>query len=250
MVFVFLTVFSPAALADSGFDVDIFNNSQIRVQSEDFGQDMRVMVEKSGEKYYYSLNNSQELLPVQLGNGSYTVKILKNIDGNRYKVLKTSNLKLDNTGNDVYISSSQPVYWEEDGLKTLANSLMKDAFTNEDKVKAAYTYITENISYDVDKIKRIDTSYVPCVSSTINSKTGICYDYSALFAGLLRSQGIPTKLVKGYGKFSNEYHAWNEVYVNDKWQVVDTTYDAAAVKAGVKLTMYKELKDYQKIREY
>lgn len=249
MVFVFLTVFSPSVLA-ADFEVNSFNNSQIRIKSDDFGSDMRVMVEKSGEKYYYSLNNSQELLPAQLGNGAYTVKILKNIGGTKYRVLKTSKLDVKNAGNDVYISSSQPVYWEEKDLRNLANALMKDSITDEDKVKAAYKYVTENISYDNDKIRRIDTSYVPSVSSTISSRTGICYDYAALFAGLLRSEGIPTKLVKGYGKFSKEYHAWNEVYVNDKWQVVDTTYDAAAVKAGANLIMYKALKDYQKIREY
>jgi transglutaminase-like putative cysteine protease len=249
MVFVFLIAFSPSVSA-AGYEVNSFNNSQIKVQSSDFGSDMRVMVEKSGEKYYYSLNSPQELLPAQLGNGAYTVKILKNIGGTKYRVLNTSKINLNDSGNDVYLSSSQPVYWEEDGLNNLANLLMKDALTEEDKVKAAYNYVTSNISYDIDKIKRIDTSYVPNVSSTIDSKSGICYDYAALFAGLLRSEGIPTKLVKGYGKFSKEYHAWNEVYVNDKWQVVDTTYDAAAVKAGANLVMYKAFKDYQKIREY
>ena len=249
MVFVFLMVFSPSVIA-AAYEVDNFNNTQIKVQSDDFGKDMRVMVEKNGEKYYYSLNNSEELLPAQLGNGLYTVKILKNIGGTKYRVLKTSKIDIKDIGNDLYLSSSQPVYWEEDDLRILANVLMKDVLTDEEKVKSAYKYVTENIKYDTDKIKGIDTSYVPSVSSTIQSKSGICYDYAALFAGLLRSEGIPTKLVKGYGKFSKEYHAWNEVYVNDKWQIVDTTYDAAAVKAGANLNMYKAYKDYQKIREY
>ena len=66
----------------------------------------------------------------------------------------------------------------------------------------------------------------------------------------MRSQGIQTKLVKGYGKFSKEYHAWNEVYINNNWQVVDTTYDASVVKSGAKSNMYKASTDYQKIREY
>lgn len=249
MVFVFLIAFSPSTLA-ANFDVNSFNDTQIKVQSDDYGKDMKVMIEKNGEKYYYSLNNPQEILPAQLGNGVYTVKILKNIGGKKYRVLNTCKVNLNNAGNDVYLSSSQPVYWEEDDLNTLTNTLMKDALTDEDKVTAAYSYVTQNIKYDIDKIKGIDTSYVPSVYSTIQTKTGICYDYAALFAGILRSEGIPTKLVKGYGKFSKEYHAWNEVYVNDKWQVVDTTYDAAAVKAGANLNMYKTCKDYQKIREY
>lgn len=249
MVFVFLIGFSPLAEAGT-YEVRNLNNTQIKVESPEYGSDMRIMVEKSGEKYYYSLNNPQELLPAQLGNGSYTVKILKNIGGSKYRVLNTSNINLNANGNDVYLSSSQPVYWEKDALSSLSSGLMKGSLTDEDKVKAAYNYVVSNITYDIDKIKRIDTSYVPSVSSTIESKSGICYDYAALFASILRAEGIPTKLVKGYGKFSKEYHAWNEVYLNDKWQVVDTTYDAAAYKAGANLTMYKAYKDYQKVREY
>lgn len=249
MIFVLLSIFSSLSLATS-FEINTINNKQISVQSSDFGSHMRVVVEKDGEKYYYSLNKDQEVLPAQLGNGLYTVKILKNISGTRYKVLNTSRIELNSDQAYSYLSSSQPVYWEEDGLKNLAKLLMKDKISDQEKVKAAHKYVTENIVYDFNKINVIDNSYVPNISASIDSKKGICYDYSALFAGLLRSQGIPTKLVKGYGNLSNKYHAWNEVYVNSKWELIDTTYDAAAFKVGISMEMYKNNKDYLKVREY
>lgn len=84
-----------------------------------------------------------------------------------------------------------------------------------------------HISYDSKKINTIDDSYVPELDKILATKQGICYDYSSLFAGILRSQGIPTKLVKGYKSDLGTYHAWNEVLIDGEWKVIDTTYDAA-----------------------
>ena len=91
---------------------------------------------------------------------------------------------------------------------------------------------------------------MPNIEQTLKSKSGICYDYAALMAGMLRSLNIPTKLVKGYKNDLNNYHAWNEVLIEDKWVIIDTTYDAAFVKANREVDMIKSLNEYNKIREY
>lgn len=64
-------------------------------------------------------------------------------------------------------------------------------------------------------------NYVPDTARTLASKTGICYDFSALYAALCRSQGIPCAIVKGDRQGS--YHAWNMVYVDGQWSPVDLT---------------------------
>lgn len=56
--------------------------------------------------------------------------------------------------------------------------------------------------------------------SSVALKRGICARYSILTAALLRSLGIPTKLVAG----SN--HGWNESYVNNRWIIYDCTFDS------------------------
>lgn len=84
----------------------------------------------------------------------------------------------------------------------------------------------------------------------LSCMSGICYDYSALFAGMLRSLGIPTKLVKGYKNDMREYHAWNEVLVGENWVIIDTTYDAALNSQKNKPNMYKSTSEYSKQREY
>ncbi len=91
---------------------------------------------------------------------------------------------------------------------------------------------------------------MPDVEKTYADLKGICYDYSALFASIQRDHGIPTKLVKGYSKFVEGYHAWNEIYINGKWMIIDSTVDSTwkGTKSGV--AMIKNAKDYTKVNEY
>jgi hypothetical protein len=82
---------------------------------------------------------------------------------------------------------------------------------------------------------------------------GICYDFASLFAGMLRSIGIPAKLVKGYADNIDGYHAWNEVYIKetDEWITIDTSFDAQMKKAGKTFKMIKDSGDgYSKLKVY
>ena len=81
---------------------------------------------------------------------------------------------------------------------------------------------------------------LPVVDETLESKKGICFDYAALLAAMLRSQQIPTRL--GTGNTTIEYHAWVEVYIEGKgwinpdillhakkWSRMDPTFDASDI---------------------
>ena len=71
--------------------------------------------------------------------------------------------------------------------------------------------MTSNFSYDYDLAANPPTGYLPDVDKVLAARKGICFDYAAVMATLLRSQDIPCKLVVGYaGKI---YHAWIDVYV-------------------------------------
>lgn len=250
MVLVFFALNIGQAYSSSTYSIAKLGNNEIKIESLKYGSTMRVMVEKGTEKYYYSLNDTNEELPAQLGSGSYLVKILQNTTGNSYKVVEKSTLNITNNSLDVYLTSSQPVYWEgKDKLIELAERLTKDKETDKEKVEAVYKYITENIKYDYNKINTISTDFVPNIEDTILTSKGICYDYSALFAGILRSQGIHTKLVKGYKSDLTAHHAWNEVLIDGNWEIIDTTYDAALNRVKQQ-SMIKQINEYDKVREY
>ena len=100
-----------------------------------------------------------------------------------------------------------------------------------------YDYITQNITYDYDKASDPPTGYTSDVDAILASGTGICLDYAAVMASMLRSQRIPTRLEVGYAQ--DAYHAWISVYTADTgwlngiikfdgnvWTLVDPTFGA------------------------
>lgn len=120
---------------------------------------------------------------------------------------------------------------------TLAQSLVKDGMNDVEILKAFYTYVTEHITYDYDKADSVEAGYLPDVDETLQSGTGICFDYAALTAAMLRSQDIPCKLEIGYS--GDIKHAWIDVYIQNKgwvtkaisfdgdtWKLMDPTFDA------------------------
>ena len=92
-------------------------------------------------------------------------------------------------------------------------------------------------TYDYDKADSVEAGYLPDVDETLQSGTGICFDYAALTAAMLRSQDIPCKLEIGYS--GDIKHAWIDVYIQNKgwvtkaisfngdtWKLMDPTFDA------------------------
>lgn len=216
----------------------------------------KLMVEKDGSKYTYNLdaNTINQGFPLQMGDGEYKVSVLENVSGNKYKYVykEVINAKIEK-GNLVYLNSVQDVNWKAAPKTTRkAKELVAGKKSAEDKVKAVYEYLVSNYSYDYEKLDKLSVDYVPEADRMLEEGKGICYDFASMFAVMLRSQGVPVKLVKGYTKNVEGYHAWNEVYDSKtgKWEVVDTTYDAAARKAKLKTAMYKKANEYEKVYEY
>ena len=151
---------------------------------------------------------------------------------------------------------------EEDGAVLKAQEIKKEALeakiaqtgdeaaelSDEELIQLYYNYVVTNIKYDYDKIQNLDYSYLPSNDATLVSGTGICYDYSSLLASMLRSQGIPTKLVKGYTSWTSVYHAWNEIYL--AWVIVDTTYDSYLYLRDRTYTFEKSAEVYSKTKEF
>ncbi|MCY6371364.1 transglutaminase-like domain-containing protein [Clostridium ganghwense] len=240
---------------------NIFDNSNINKGIVSVGysssndKKIKLMIEKDAVRYFYDIkDNNEESFPLQLGSGKYNIKVLENKDGDKYKVVKGQavNVEIDNE-KQVYLNSIQIINWNEDmeAIKK-AKELVKGKTTSTEKVQAIYDYIVENVKYDYDKINHIESDYIPDINETFKSSNGICYDYSALFAAMTRSIGIPTKLVKGHRKEIDAYHAWNEVYLDDSdtWFTIDTTYDASLYNNNQEYSMIQDNSNYEKDKEY
>jgi len=98
--------------------------------------------------------------------------------------------------------------------------------TDEEKAKSVYTWMTKNITYDHND----DCLYqYSNITKTLQTKTGVCYDISCLFAAICRSQDIPCYIIDGYARTNRTtQHTWNRVLINGTWHDVDVTNDLSA----------------------
>ena len=244
-------------LSTSNYDADRTTAGAIGVRFLS-GGDARVKtrVQKDAVNYDYDLfgRATFEYFPMQLGNGDYSVTLFENVADNRYRVVerKTVTASVQNVL-DVFRNSIQTVRWADDmEVVKKADLLTSKLKTDRQKIDAIYSFVVKNFSYDYEKIKTLKSTYVPDPDAILKAGKGICYDYSAVFGAMLRSQGIPVKLIKGYTDNVKEYHAWNEVWLADekRWVVVDTTYDSVLAAAGRKITMEKKRTLYRPSKEY
>ncbi|MGI6084445.1 MAG: transglutaminase-like domain-containing protein [Acetivibrionales bacterium] len=217
---------------------------------------VKTRVQNNMDKYDYDLfgRDNFEYFPLQLGDGEYKISIFENITGNRYRQVKAQNIKaaIKNIL-DVFRASIQTVNWNPDmEIIKKAGELTKDLMTDKEKIVTIYNFVVDTFSYDYNKINNINTTYVPDIEQIYIDKKGICYDYSAVFAAMLRSQNIPSKLIKGYSDLVDGYHAWNEVYLADenRWIVIDTTYDSVLKKSNKKFNMEKDREKFKASRQY
>lgn len=212
-----------------------------------------IRVSKDNINYDYILG-SEASIPLQLGNGEYTILILSNVEGNKYKQVHKEKISLElKDSNQLYLQSIQMIDFNDDmEAVKLAKKLTENAATEKEKVKLIYDYIVENISYDTPKAGKMPENYLPNADETLSSKKGVCYDYSALFASMLRSIGIPTKLMMGYKNDIEVYHAWNQIYLSDtdEWVNIDTTYGAAFKDQKTQPAMIREASEYKIEKQY
>lgn len=244
----------------STFGQDIFDRKNIDkgiigVQYDHIdSKPIKVMIEKAGNRYTYSMNSKKEEFTLQMGNGDYEVSLLENVQGNKYRVLHqdTINLNIEDE-RQAFLGSVQMIKWNSSTKAVQkAQELVKGLKSDEEKIEKIYQYIVNNVRYDYEKAKNLPLGYLPEVDRVFMDNTGICYDYASLFAAMARSVGIPTKLVTGYADNVEEYHAWNEVYMASKnqWVIIDTTVDAQYIAANKTVNMIKDSEKYTIKNEY
>ena len=120
------------------------------------------------------------------------------------------------------LANGTGVLWDANHEKQF-DEICLGTLTDEEKVKAAYTWILNNITYDYDCNPVYQYSDL---DKTLQTKKGICYDIANLFTAICRSQNIPCYSVDGYRKDDYQYkHTWNRVCIDGVWYNVDVTVD-------------------------
>lgn len=161
-----------------------------------------------------------EYYPLTEGSGDYNIQLYEQLEGKMYSEVINITVTADISDEvSPYIYPNRYVMYEQGSDCVYKAAEVCAGITDTiERIAAIFGYITDNITYDYDLADRVSSGavgvYVPDPDSVLARKKGICYDYASLFAAMLRSQGIPSRLVIGYAK-ENIYHAWNEVYTTE-----------------------------------
>lgn len=225
-------------------EVDASNASEGYVIVRYLGDCPKVKLQITGPNevtYTYNCKGGgeQEVFPLAAGDGDYEVAVYENIEGTQYATAYTTNVTVAlSDPNRPFLYPNQYVAFDKDS-QAVAQGVELAAPCSDDLevVSNVYNFLIANVTYDTEEADTVQSGYIPDVDDVLERKTGICLDYAALMATMLRSQRIPTRLEVGYAGIA--YHAWISTYIEDigwvngivefdghDWQMMDPTFAA------------------------
>ena len=213
----------------------------------------------SGVKYTYNLNKKGEFETFNFsdGNGKYNIGVYENVSGTKCSTLftKTVDVQMEDPFAPFLCSNQYVNYTPESTTVKKAAALTAGTTDELKKVQAVYHYVINNVTYDTEKAQTVQSGYLPDVDEILETKKGICFDYAALMAAMLRSQNIPTKLVVGYT--GTAYHAWISTYTTESgwvegviffdgttWKLMDPTFASSGKSSDAIMKYIGDGKNY------
>ena len=237
---------------DKGYTVASYDGNSEKVNIQLTGPDGIVY------KYFVTGEDGETVLPLTGGDGTYALEVYENIADDQYSALLNDTFDVSLESEFLpFLYPNQYVNFTEDSKAVkLAETLAEKATDDLEVLQNIFQYVTENITYDYEKAENVAYGYLPDIDETLESKTGICFDYAALMCAMLRCRGIPAKLDIGYTN-NGIYHAWISTYLKDKgwvdnvvefdgdsWQLMDPTMISEAKTQAEKKQVMKDSRDY------
>lgn len=195
---------------------------------------IKILVIKDEKQTWYDVNLvngkfNEEIWLID-GKGNYEISVLVHKIDRKYNFGPT--VRVENVSDvNRFLVPTKHVESNNEELINAAQEITRNAGSDREKAKLIYDWITKNIVYDYKKyLRQLNKNYdnVYGAYSTYKTRTGVCYDYSTLFAALGRAVGLQVKVIKGnfVTSTSEELHAWNEIYISeeDRWINVDSTF--------------------------
>ncbi|MCR5565740.1 MAG: transglutaminase-like domain-containing protein [Clostridiales bacterium] len=215
---------------DGKMTIDASNMAEgyIMVKAKKTDKKLRVRVSTAGAKLLYWLNGDgeYEVFPLQFGSGKYKVELFEHVKGKDYS--KEGTVKLSAKMADelsCFLYPNQYVNYDENtACVKYADELCKNMTDQGEIYKSVCTYVLQNFIYDYIKSVSVQSmsQQMPDIDYCWNNRMGICQDLSAMTCAMLRSQGIPARLMIGTVG-ANTYHAWVVAVVNGEERFFDPT---------------------------
>lgn len=203
---------------------------------------LKLQVVKDGQTLRYDLNGDgdYEVIPLQLGSGKYEITLYENVSGKKYaqegKITLSVQLRTEQVS---FLYPSQYVNYTRLSQAVAKAGELCTGKSGKEAYDIICNFMKSYFSYDFVKAVTIKAGTLPDIDGSYQKKMGVCQDLSAVMVCMLRTQGIPARLIIGYA--DKQYHAWTMTWVGGKEEFFDPT---AALNA------IKTVKDYSVERFY
>lgn len=173
---------------------------------------VKLRITKDGASRTYDMSYNQWVsFPLTEGSGEYKISVCLQKEGTKYTIVLDASIKADIDEASAFVYSNQYVDYEgAEQTQIAAWTVTAGCETDAERIAAIYKYVAESLHYDREKAAAVTAGkmagYTPDLDAVLASEKGICLDYAALTAGMLRTVGIPCKLI--IGNAAGEYHAW------------------------------------------
>ena len=197
---------------------------------------LKLRVVKGKESLTYDLDSAgdYEVFPLQFGDGYYDIALYRNISGKEYATAGRLDVNVVLSEPEVcFLYPNQYVnYSAETEAVAKAEELCGTLGENE-AYEEICKYMGKSFVYDYVKAITVKPGMLPDINESFEKKMGVCQDLSAIMCCMLRTQGVPARLVIGYA--DNNYHAWVEANFGGKSVFFDPT---AAVNGIARVKEY------------
>ena len=147
---------------------------------------LKLQVASGDMSYNYDLpsDGTPIVVPLNMGDGAYRIRVMQNTSGNNYVELHA--VDLDVTLESEFAPFLRPnVFCDYDDASAStakARELAADAANEGDVMRDVCTWVASSITYDYDKAAELSgtSGYVPNPDETLASGTGISVSYTHL----------------------------------------------------------------------
>ena len=195
-------------------------------------------------------DGTREFFPL-MESGSYSVKVYELVTGKSYGEAASAEFEVKiKSPTGMYLYPNKYIDFDSKS-KCVKKAAELCVGTNDDigKIAEIFSCIAENITYDKKLAATVTSGYIPDPDRTLEKGSGICFDYASLMAAMLRSQGIPTRLVIGWAE-PDIYHAWNEIYTAETGWITPELFLKNKGYNIADATFYAGNSDKEKIADY
>jgi len=128
-------------------------------------------------------------------------------------------------------------------VDSLVAYLVRPARTDEEKARALFRWIAEQIAYDAERFFRGQVRSAGVTpEQVLHARKAVCDGYATLFEAMARKAGLEARKVTGHARgFGYRVgqplagpadHAWNAVRLGGRWRLLDATWAAGYLDAA------------------